>query len=177
MRTLKSEVLHQNPWWEYRHDEYELPDGSVGHYFYGKTRGVSMVIPVLPNGQILLVRQFRYLTQKKSWEFPAGGRKPDQIPEETARVELSEETGYGADTLTLLGKLQPANGFIDDEFSVFMASITQAQLAHPDETEEIDACQAFSVTEIDQMIARGEIWCGETVAAWCLAKVKGLLPA
>ncbi len=175
MKTLSSEVLHANPWWEYKHDEYELPDNKIGNYYYGATRGVSMIIPRLPDGRYFLVRQFRYLTQRDSWEFPGGGLKEGQTPEAAARAELLEEAGLEATSLILLGETEPSNGFIKDRTYSWLAEVTPAAANQPDITEVFTATKIVTAAEFEQMLVSGEVWCGQTITAWCLAKVKGMV--
>lgn len=175
MKTLSSEVIHKNPWWNYKHDEYELPGNKIGNYYYAETRGVSMVIPRLANGRYFLVRQFRYLAQRDSWEFPGGGLKEGQTPEAAARAELFEEAGLEATLLTLLGETEPSNGFIKDRTYSWLAEVTPMAINQPDMTEVFTATKAVTAVEFDQMLLEGEIWCGQTITAWYLAKAKGLV--
>ncbi|MBK9249900.1 MAG: NUDIX hydrolase [Ignavibacteria bacterium] len=69
--------------------------GTVGEYHYVHSRGATLIIPQLPDGTFILVRQFRYLLQRESLEFPCGGINPQWAePLENAHKELLEETGY-----------------------------------------------------------------------------------
>lgn len=176
MKTLSSKVLDKNPWWEYKHDEYELPGGKVGNYYYAETRGVSMVVPRLPDGRYFLVQQFRYLTQRLSWEFPGGGLKDGQTPEAAARAELLEEAGLEPRTLVFLGQGEPSNGFIKDQTHFWLAEVSGLQAKNqPDTTEIFTATKTVTAAEFEAMVVAGEIWCGQTLTAWCLAKVRGLV--
>lgn len=175
MKTLSSEILHKNPWWEYKHDTYELPGGDVGNYYYAETRGVSMVIPRLADGRFFLVKQFRYLTQRESWEFPGGGLKFGQTPEGAARAELQEEAGLEAKSIVLLGEIEPSNGFIKDQTYLWLAEVEYVVARKPDESEFFSEFKAVTALELDRMVAVGEIWDGQSLSAWCLAKAKGLV--
>lgn len=175
MKTLSSEILHKNPWWEYKHDEYELPGGKIGNYYYAETRGVSMVIPRLPDGRYFLVRQFRYLTQRNSWEFPGGGLKEGQSAEDAAKAELSEEAGLAPQSLIFLGQGEPSNGFIKDQTHFWLADVVSLAHNQPDSTEVFTQTKAVTAAEFEAMALAGEIWCGQTLTAWCLAKLRGLV--
>lgn len=175
MKRLSSEIVHKNPWWEYKHDTYELPTGAIGNYYYAETRGVSIVIPRLADGTFLLVKQFRYLAQRESWEFPGGGLKSGQTPAEAARAELQEEAGREAVTLVPLGEIEPANGFIKDRTYLWLADVGIGIAPKPDESEVFSDFKVVTASQLEDMIAAGDIWDGQSLAAWCLAKAKRLV--
>src|SRR5437870_4280953 len=109
-KKLNQDFELKNPWWTYRRDSLELPSGKRGEYHYVHTPGSSMIVPVIPDGRLLLVNQYRYLRGRESLEFPCGGVKEGSSFEETARLELAEETGYQADDLQPAGEFNPYNG-------------------------------------------------------------------
>src|SRR5713101_9158930 len=86
----------KNPWWTYRIEEFELASGVKGHYHYVHTNGSSLTIPLLDDGRVALVRQYRYLCKRESLEFPCGSVKDGSTYRETAKTELAEEAGFGA---------------------------------------------------------------------------------
>jgi 8-oxo-dGTP pyrophosphatase MutT (NUDIX family) len=161
------EILHQNPWWEYRRDAYLHPDDSHGEFYYAHTLGAVFVIPELSDGRLLLLRQFRYLNQRESLEFVGGGIKSGQIPEEAAHAELVEEAGFVANELIPLGWFNPMNGATDEQCYVFLARELTAANAHPEVSEEFEPVMVTR-EELDQRIANGEIWDGMTLAAYAL---------
>lgn len=168
---ISEEVLHKNPWYEYKHDTFEFPGGTQGDYYYLESPGAAMVVPLLPSGRIVLVRQFRYLQQKTGIEFPGGGIKSSQSPRQTAGVELKEETGYDADELISVGEFEPDNGFVKDRMHVFVAKVSQEDpgATNRDPSEEIEVLARFP-DEIDDMIQSGDIWDGETLAVWAMVR-------
>ena len=167
LRRLSTEILHKNPWWEYRRDEYLHPDDSKGEFFYAHTPGAAFVIPEFEDGRLLMLRQFRYLNQRESLEFVGGGVKAGQSPEEAARTELLEEAGYHADELIPIGWFNPMNGASDEECYVFIARGLSASEARPEVSEEFEEVVITS-SGLDLLIARGEIWDGMTLAAYSL---------
>ena len=169
-RLSRSEKF-RNPWWSYRLEQYELPSGRRGEYHYVHTNGSSMVIPVLPDGKILLVNQYRYLAGRESIEFPCGSIKVGATHDQTAWEELTEETGYSARTLLQIGEYNPYNGITDEMCRVYVARDLQFVGANPDETEEFELLQ-LSGDEIDEKIADGTLWDGMTIAAWGLGRLK-----
>jgi len=80
--------MFRNPYWTYKRDTFELPSGRPGEYHYVHTNGSSMVVPIVGDGSMLLVNQYRYLVGRESMEFPCGSVKEGSTHEETARHEL-----------------------------------------------------------------------------------------
>lgn len=170
LRRLSTEILHKNPWWEYRRDEYEHPDGSPGEFFYAHTCGAAFVIPEFDDGRILMLNQFRYLNQKESLEFVGGGIKEGKTAEESAKEELLEEAGYKARELIPLGWFNPMNGASDEECYVFLARGLTAAEAHPEVSEEFEPVMVTQA-ELESLIAVGKIWDGMTLAAYALYRM------
>jgi ADP-ribose pyrophosphatase len=168
--TLSSEVINKNPWTKFIHDEYVLPNGKKGDYYYIKTPvGSVTIIPVLPSGKIVLNRQFRYLFQKPSLSFPAGGIKEGKTANEAAQMELQEETGYTAAHWKHVGDVAPSIGLLKELMSSYIAWDLTPGEANPDESEEFEVVE-MSIEEIDAAISSGEIWDAFAVSAWCLAR-------
>lgn len=166
---LSTEVVHKNPWTEYRHDTYRLPNGEVGNYYYLETPGAVVVVAIDVDGKILMHRQHRYLFGESSLEFPGGGIKFGQTTEQAAQVELAQEVGRQAKVLTQVGRIAPMNALIKEWQHVFVASDLSHVDAQLDETEEFERL-SLTPTEIDEAIASGEMWDGFCMATWALAK-------
>lgn len=172
LKKLSEEVLHENPWWRYKHDIYSFPNGKHGEYYYGETYGMSMVVPILSDGRLLLVKQFRYLADRYSIEFPGGGMRKGDAPSEVAKRELMEETGCSAKELINISNFEPHNGLFVDTTHVFIArGVTQIETKNlvGDETEFIEIIFRRP-DEIEQLIRNNEIWDGQTLATWALAR-------
>jgi len=119
-KTLTEELIAANPWWKYFKDTFVTRTGYTGEYHYVHTGGSVMIIPVHSDGSVQLVRQYRYLHQRPSLEFPGGGIKDGATPEEMAAIELREETGFGASSLKYAGYFNPYNGVTDEYAISFM---------------------------------------------------------
>ncbi len=167
LKKLSEEVIHQNPWWVYKHDTYEKPNGGIGHYYYGQLPGSTIIVPRLSDGRIVMIIQYRYLLEKLSIEFPCGGSRSLETPLQNAQAELREETGCLAETFTHVGSFQPYNGVILDECHVFLAEVVHQERQALDDTEQIDVLYRRP-DEIEEMVHRNEIWNGETLAAWAM---------
>ena len=128
-----------------------------------------MIVPVMPDGSILLVNQYRYLADRESLEFPCGSVKETSDYDETARHELAEETGFGASSMERVGEFNPYNGVTDEICRVYIArGLTPVSVAH-DETEEFEIVR-LSPAGLDAGIAAGSIWDGMSLAAWALTR-------
>jgi ADP-ribose diphosphatase len=169
-KKLSESVLFKNAWWTYKRDAFELPSGKPGEYHYVHTNGSSMVLPIMEDGTILLVNQYRYLLNRESLEFPCGSVKAGFTYDETAQHELVEETGYSAKVLTRVGEFNPYNGVTIEMCRVYIARGLQYVGGTPDETEEFEIVRA-APAEIDARIGAGLIWDGMTIAAWTIAKL------
>ncbi len=167
-KKLSDSVVVKNPWWTYKRDTFELPSGRTGEYHYVSTNGSSLIIPILPDGRILLVNQYRYLAERESLEFPCGSVKDGSTSEATARQELAEETGYSAGELIVAGEFNPYNGVTNEMCRIYLARGLGRTVAVPDETEEFEQV-ALTPAEISDRIVSEHIWDGMTIAAWAIA--------
>ncbi len=168
-RTLSSRAIHENPWWTYRLDDFEIPGRVKGQYHYVHTAGSSMVVPLTDDGRIIMVNQYRYLGRRESVEFPCGSLQHGRTYPETAHLELREETGYAAKTLEPVGRFNPYNGVTDEMCEVFVATGLSPTQAQPDATEEFEVV-ACRPAELEAFISQAKVWDGMTLAAWALAR-------
>lgn len=168
-KTLSRSILFKNSWWTYFKDETLLPNGLKGEYHFVHTNGSSCIVPVLPDGRIAMVKQYRYLCERESIELPCGGVKEGYSFDETAVHELAEEAGFHAREWRIAGEFNPYNGVTDEICRVFIAKhLTPVIVAH-DETEEFERI-ALTPEELEARIISGVIWDGMTIAAWAIAK-------
>jgi ADP-ribose pyrophosphatase len=167
LRTISSVVKYSNPYWDYKLDKYELPNGKTGRYHYASSPGSTIVVPKKDDETFILIKQYRYLNKRFSIEFPGGGLKPGLTAEENASEELAEETGFSPGELKLMGSFNPCNGITDEISSIFLASSLKPCGKKGDESEEIEIVE-LKYNDIIQKIKSGELWDGMTLAAWSL---------
>ncbi len=170
-QKLKESTVSKNPWWTYKKDSFALPTGEAGEYHYVHTNGSSMIVPIFAGGKVLMVKQYRYLCDRESLEFPCGSVKDGTTYEQTAQMELAEEAGLAAESFVPLGEFNPYNGITDEMCKVYFAKNLSPVQAKPDLTEEFELLH-LTVEEIEEKIRIGEIWDGMTLAAWLLARQK-----
>jgi ADP-ribose pyrophosphatase len=173
-KTISTRTVHENPWWTYKVDNFEIPNKVAGEYHYVHTNGSSMVIPITDDRKLILVNQFRYLCGRESLEFPCGslplrGGQHGKSYLETAQMELQEETGYKAGDLEVIGEFNPYNGVTTEICTVFVAGQLKPGDAKKDPTEEFEVVYC-SPEDMDRMIRDKSIWDGMTLAAWMLAR-------
>ncbi len=148
-------------------DTVQLPDGKIQEwdYVHHKKGSGSAVVPVWPDGRILLVAQYRPAIGRTELELPAGGRDRDgEDPAETARRELEEETGCRADHMEFLCRLMTAVAWTNEQTFVYLADpIRRTGHTHPDEAEEIRTF-SFPLSDLLSMILNGTVDDAKTVA-------------
>ncbi len=166
-KTLSSEVIFNNPYWDYRMNKYVMPNGESGDYYYVDSRGACMVIPLLEKNTFVLVRQYRYLNNRYSIEFPGGGLSKNKGIEENALDELKEEAGYLAKKIEQIGEFNPYNGVTNEICNVFVAYGLTKTNNCPEDSEEFEIL-TLSEKEILSKIENNEIWDGMTLASWSL---------
>jgi len=163
-----SKIISKNPFWTYKQDEFEIPDGPSGFYYYVHTNGSSMVVPIKDN-KIVMVKQYRYLCNNEVLEFPCGGVKDGASFLDTARHELTEETGYRAKNISEAGQFLPFNGISNEVCKVFVARELEQVGSNPDDTEEFEVHE-YSFDDIEKMIVDKKIHDGMTLAAWAMVR-------
>ena len=165
---LEESILHENPYWTYVKDEYVLSDGkSISSYFHVRSHGSTLVIPMVDDHTMIMVKQFRYLNQRMSLEFPGGGIAFGLSPLENAHKELTEETGFIAKDMQCIGTFNPCNGMTNELCSVYIAKGLVLSSQDMDPTEDIELIN-ISIQECQQLINNGEVWDGMTLACWTL---------
>jgi ADP-ribose pyrophosphatase len=115
---MKDEVVFATPWFQIVAKNVE---GNTGPHYSLRTKDYVSVVAVTEDGRLLLVRQFRPAVGRMTLELPSGHVEPGETPEQAARKELLEETGYRADTFTLLGNLSPDTGRLGNRMWCFFA--------------------------------------------------------
>jgi ADP-ribose pyrophosphatase len=120
-KTLASETLYEGWVVKLQKDDVELANGRKGRREVIRHPGGVVVLPILDDGRILLVRQFRYPLGGPLLEAPAGKLEKGEEPLPAIQRELQEETGYLAKTWTPLGFINPAPGFCDETLWLFKA--------------------------------------------------------
>lgn len=151
--------------------DHEAPDGTPFTREVVRHPGAVSVVPLLPDGQVVLVRQYRATIDQMVLEIPAGKRDVHDEPlEETARRELIEEVGLAAGRLDLLVRFHNSIGFCDEESFVFLG--TELSETEPDRQGIEESYLEVVHVPLERtaaMIAAGEITDAKTVIGLTLA--------
>ena len=178
--VLETRQIYENPWLTVVEHKVLTPRGNPGIYGVVSPKKLALgVVPFTPEGQIVLVGQYRFPLARYSWEIAEGGGDKDLPPQVSAARELKEETGYEASGWQELLRLDLSNSVTDESAVVFVAWDLKPGPAAPDDTEEL-SLRHVSFREGLEMVMRGEITDAISVAA--LLKVealgaRGALPA
>ena len=156
VRILSTKTIYQGKVVQLKLDRVIEPGGVVATREVVGHRGSVVVLPHLPGGRVLLVRQFRYPIRQCLWELVAGGIEPGETPRQAARRELLEETGYRARALKLRFDFYPSPGFLSERmFLVEARRLTRAK-AQPEADERIHLGQ-FTRTQLRKMLRAKKI--------------------
>ena len=161
--TVASETVFAGRLLEVRRDRIRLPDGGEATREYIVHPGAVLIAPVLPDGRLVVERQFRYPLNRVFIEFPAGKREVGEDPLVTAQRELLEEAGYTATEWSHLGTVHTVVSYSTEAIEFYLAEgLTHlgAQLDHGEFLE-------VATMGLDEMLAlldRGEITDVKTVA-------------
>lgn len=166
---LESEALYRGKLLHVYRDTVRLPDGKSATREWIDHPGACAVVPFLPDGRVVLVRQCRYPVGKVTLEIPAGKLDRGEAPETCARRELREETGYTAGRLVPITAMGTAMAFSNEVIHLFAACELQAGAQATDADEFINAI-AFTLPELYEKIRRGEIDDSKTLVALLMLK-------
>ena len=156
---LTSKVIQSFPIYKLRRDTRRSPRTGRKHDFLVlDSRDWINVVPVTPAGNLVLIRQFRHGTASVVWEIPGGMIDAgDEDPEQAARRELLEETGYEPEKMIFLGAVHPNPAIQNNRCHTFLAHNARSrQIQKLDGTEDIEVREA-PWSEVSRMVDQGEI--------------------
>ncbi|MGA7670664.1 MAG: NUDIX hydrolase [Nitrolancea sp.] len=139
-----------------RVDTVRVADGSEHRREVVEHPGAVALVPVLPNGDFVLVRQYRHPVGQSTLELPAGTREPGEPPLQTAIRELREETGYSADDVRELLRFYVSPGWADEEVIIFVATGLKSGEVEPEADEDLQVVTVQAET-VTNRIRSGEI--------------------
>ena len=137
-------------------DDIELPNGKKSVREIIRHPGAVCVIPVTDEGEVIMVRQFRYAFNKVLLEVPAGKLEPNEDPLDAALRELEDESGVMAKYVEHIGEIYTTVALIDEKIHVYLATGLTFKNAHPDEDEFLEVEKIPLKTLVD-MVMNGEI--------------------
>jgi ADP-ribose pyrophosphatase len=150
-----------------RRDTVRLPNGQLATREYIVHPGAVLVVPVLPDGRLVIERQFRYPLGRVFVEFPAGKLEPGEPALATAQRELIEEAGYAAEDWTRLGVIHPLLSYSTEAIEIWVATGLSHVGAKLDDGEFLEI-GVMSVGEMLKAVDDGAITDAKTVTALLL---------
>jgi ADP-ribose pyrophosphatase len=165
-RTRSSRTIYQNPWLQLREDVVELPNGRTTIYGVVHTGTCVGTLPFLDPDTVVLVRQYRYVAGRHTWEMPTGGVAPGEPIQEAAQRELAEESGYRAGRLEPVSVYHASKSVMDETAHLFLAfDLARAtDPPTPDETESFEV-RPHRFQKVLGMVDTGEIVDSMTIIA------------
>ncbi len=167
-KTLSTKPIYSNKWLSLREDVTELPDGRTTIYGVVTCGSCVGILPFFDSETVLLIRQYRYVARRVTWEMPTGGVHPGESVGEAAQRELAEEIGYNAGRLIPVSTYHTSKSVMDETAHLFLGEeIVKHELPH-DKTEFIEV-RPFPFEEALRMVLSGEILDSMTIIAVLLA--------
>ncbi len=149
-----------------------LPMGLEASFGVIRHPGAALAVPMLDDGRLVVLRQYRFAVATRLLEFPAGTLDPGETPLSTIQRELQEEAGYSAERWDPLGTLLPCPGYSDEVIHLFLARQLTALTDQPagDDDEDLEVL-LLQPDELDAALASGDEYLdGKSVSAWLRAK-------
>jgi ADP-ribose pyrophosphatase len=162
-KTLTSKLLHQGRHLSFKTDEIQLPSGKTTTRDIVDHPGAVAIVPILDDGRILLVKQYRYTTGKELLEIPAGTLENGEPPDTCARRELKEETGYMAGSMKKVLAMYMAPGYSNEVIQLYFATALKAGESDAEEDEDI-TLEVFGPDELLERIEKNTIEDTKTIA-------------
>lgn len=168
--VLKQRLQYHGRKFNFEVNSLRLPNQSEGDWECIRHPGGALAVPVTPEGELVMVRQYRFAMQGRLLEFPAGTVEPNEDPAMTIQRELEEETGYRAKAWKTLGKFPLAPGY-SDEFIYAYLALDLEKLDHPPAQDEDEDIETVLVTpqQLTAMIRAGEPVDAKSIASFFLA--------
>lgn len=162
-QILKSETIFAGKSFGVRRDELIEPTGVRTMREVVTHPGSVVVLPVLPDGRIVLVRQYRHAAGQYLWELVAGRMERGENPKQGAARELIEETGYRGKKFSVFLEVFPTPGFLEEKMFLLLAEgLTQGE-AQPEEDEKLIA-KAYTKKQLEEMIRTKKLHDAKSVA-------------
>ena len=165
-KKIKSRIVYKNPWIRLYEDEVIRPDGKKGIYGYLFKYPGSFIV-VFDEGYVYLLSEYRYPIQKEILNLPAGVIE-DKSVLKSAKRELFEEVGIIARKWKKLGSFYTGPGHETTHITVFLATNIdkkKSKMSLQDKTEAINKIIKVKIPKLKQMIIKGKIECGISLAA------------
>jgi ADP-ribose pyrophosphatase len=173
--THDSTIDYECPGFRVREDGVTLPDGTDTSFHAVEDADTVVVLPVTPDDEVVVIEEWRQAVGHVADGLPAGGMEDGEDIDAAARRELTEETGYEADTVAHVGSFEPANGLL-----AVTNHYVVARGCRPTGEQNLDANESIRVgtttlAALEEAIASDECRDGRTALAVLYARATGAL--
>lgn len=144
-----------------------MDNGHVVRRDYIHYANAAVILPILDDGSIVMIRNYRFAVNERLWELPAGMLEEAEDPAVGAARELLEETGYTAGRIEKIGSYCSAPGTSDEILHAFLATDLTGGEQDLEDYERITV-EVLPEQTIRKMIASGEIHDAKTISALAL---------
>jgi ADP-ribose pyrophosphatase len=162
-KLLKSEMIYEGRVFGVRADDVEEPNGVKATRVVITHPGSVVVLPVLKDGRIVMIEQYRHATRQYLWELVAGRIDAGESAKAAAARELKEETGYTAKRFTEFLDVWPTPGFLEERMHILLAEGLTEGEASPEDDEKIIS-RTYTVKELKQMMKSGKLRDAKSIA-------------
>jgi len=166
---ISSEVIASGGMLTVNRDQVQLANGVQSQREYVLHPGAVVVVPILPNGNVVVERQFRYPLHQVFIELPAGKIDLGEALLKTGQRELLEETGYTAESWVKLGLQHPCIGYSNEVIHMYLAYGLVAGESQQDIDETLEVFE-MPFSKVIAQIFSGEITDAKTMVAMMFAK-------
>ncbi len=157
-QVLERRIVYDSAWIRLQQVDLQLPDGTIAReiHLVDYPYAAAGVVPVRGDGQILLIDHYRFQTDPRGWDLPAGKIEVGESPAEAVARELREETGHRAGEIVALGHYHPSNGSSNQVFHLFAArGVTRT--GEIEDTNEVLGLRWFTLAQVRELLAHNEI--------------------
>ena len=170
-QLLKQRLFYRGRKFNFEVNTLRLPNRVVGDWECVRHPGGALAVPVTADGQLILLRQYRFALKGRVLEFPAGTLEPNEDPATTIRREIEEETGYRANRWQKLGEFPLAPGYSDEIIYAFLAQDLEKLETPPNQDEDEDIETVLMTPDaLEQAILNGQPVDAKSIASFFLAR-------
>lgn len=173
LRKIDSKIIHTNPKFDVIEDIYESEGEKFPYYIFKDGNGFVVVIGVNKN-KIMMTKQYRVPIKRFSYEFVGGYIEDNEKPEDAAKREFLEESGYSCNKVKEIGIIKSGVNKSNTTGHVFVASEFEKKEKDLDKFEKVVGLESkwVSIDKVSWAIKRGLVVDSTTLAAWCLFKIR-----
>jgi ADP-ribose pyrophosphatase len=171
VEIIQPQIFVRSRKFSFETNRLRLPNGAIGDWSCIRHPGGALAVPVTPDGELVLVKQYRFALEGRLLEFPAGTVEPQEDPFQTIQREIEEETGYRAHRWTKLGQFPLAPGYSDELIYAYLAQDLERLETPPaqDEDEDIETV-LMTPAAFEAAVHKGDGIDAKSIASYFLAR-------